>query len=267
MGKTRVDRLVVERGLVPTREKARRLILAGDVLVDEVPVDKPGTMVREDASVRLRRPPKPYVGRGGEKLEGALDGFGLDPGGFRVLDVGASTGGFTDCVLQRGAASVTALDVGKGQLDWKLYSDPRVRVMEGVNARNLRPEDFPEPFDLALLDLSFISLSKVLPAVAPLVKPSGYVLMLVKPQFELGPEAVERGGLVRDRRSHLEALERAFAAAKAAGLAVKGARPSPITGASGNQEYFLLAVRGGDGGLEGASWERAEREACGLEDS
>lgn len=262
-----MDRLVVARGLVPTREKARRLILAGDVLVDEVPVDKPGTLVREDASIRLRRPPKPYVGRGGEKLEGALDGFGLDPKGLHVVDVGASTGGFTDCVLKRGAAAVTAVDVGKGQLDWKLYSDPRVRVVEEVNARYLRPEDFPERFDLALLDLSFISLSKILPAVAPLVKPLGYLLMLVKPQFELGPEAVERGGLVRDPRRHLEALESAFAAARAAGLTVLGALPSPITGASGNQEYFLLARRGGEGGLEGSAWTRAAREACGLEDS
>ena len=241
--RSRVDKLVVERGLADSREKARRLILAGDVLVDEAPVDKPGSMVRADAEIRLRRPQKSFVGRGGEKLRGAIDALGLDPSGLRVLDVGASTGGFTDCLLQRGALAVTALDVGKGQLDWKLYSDPRVLVIEGVNARYLDPKDFPEPFDLATLDLSFISLTKVLPAIVPLVKPEGMLLMLVKPQFELSPSDIERGGLVRDEGKHREAIASVARAAEGLGLRVDGVVPSPIRGATGNQEYFLLARR------------------------
>jgi len=243
--RSRVDKLVVERGLADSREKARRLILAGDVLVDEAPVDKPGSMVRADAEIRLRRPQKSFVGRGGEKLRGAIDALGLDPSGLRVLDVGASTGGFTDCLLQRGALAVTALDVGKGQLDWKLYSDPRVLVIEGVNARYLDPKDFPEPFDLATLDLSFISLTKVLPAIVPLVKPQGMLLMLVKPQFELSPSDIERGGLVRDEGKHREAVASVARAAERLGLRVDGVVPSPIRGATGNQEYFLLARREG----------------------
>ena len=243
--RSRVDKLVVERGLADSREKARRLILAGDVLVDEAPVDKPGSMVRADAEIRLRRPQKSFVGRGGEKLRGAIDALGLDPSGLRVLDVGASTGGFTDCLLQRGALAVTALDVGKGQLDWKLYSDPRVLVIEGVNARYLDPRDFPEPFDLATLDLSFISLTKVLPAIVPLVKPEGMLLMLVKPQFELSPSDIERGGLVRDEGKHREAIASVARAAEGLGLRVEGVVPSPIRGATGNQEYFLLARREG----------------------
>jgi 23S rRNA (cytidine1920-2'-O)/16S rRNA (cytidine1409-2'-O)-methyltransferase len=241
--RSRLDKLVVERGLAESREKARRLILAGEVLVDEAPFDKPGSLVRADAEIRLRRPQKSFVGRGGEKLQGTLDAFGLDPAGLTVLDVGASTGGFTDCLLQQGATSVTALDVGRGQLDWKLYSDPRVRVIEGVNARYLDPKDFPEPFDLATIDLSFISLTKVLPAVAPLVKPGGMLLMLVKPQFELSPSDVERGGLVRDERKHLQAVASVSSSAQSLGLSVEGVVPSVIRGASGNQEYFLLARR------------------------
>ncbi len=241
--RSRADKLVVERGLADSREKARRLILAGELLVDEALVDKPGSMVRADAEIRLRRPQKNFVGRGGEKLQGALDVLGVDPAGLSVLDVGASTGGFTDCLLQRGALAVTALDVGKGQLDWKLYSDPRVRVVEGVNARYLDPKDFPEPFDLATLDLAFISLAKVLPAIIPLVKPEGMLLMLVKPQFELSPSDIERGGLVRDEGKHREAIASVRRAAEGLGLRVDGVVPSLIRGATGNQEYFLLARR------------------------
>jgi 23S rRNA (cytidine1920-2'-O)/16S rRNA (cytidine1409-2'-O)-methyltransferase len=256
-----VDRLVVERGLAPTREKARRLILAGGVLVGDSPVDKPGTLVDEDCSIRLRRPPKPFVGRGGEKLEGALDALRLDVRGFQVLDVGASTGGFTDCLLQRGARRVTALDVGRGQLDWKLYSDPRVRALEEVNARHLRTEDFPEPFDLVTADVSFISLTKVIPALAPLLKPEGRLLLLVKPQFELRPEDVGKGGLVRDPRLHHRAVESVARAAEGLGLEVVDVVPSPITGASGNREFFLLAARGGSGKAGGA-WLAKASAAC-----
>jgi 23S rRNA (cytidine1920-2'-O)/16S rRNA (cytidine1409-2'-O)-methyltransferase len=241
--RSRIDKLVVEKGLADSREKARRLVLAGEVLVDEAPVDKPGAMVSPDAEIRLRRPLKSFVGRGGQKLQGALDALGLDPAGLAVLDVGASTGGFTDCLLQRGASAVTALDVGKGQLDWKLYSDPRVRVVEGVNVRYVDPKDFAERFDLATIDVSFISLNKVLPSIVPLLKSDGRLLMLVKPQFELSPADIERGGLVRDELKHREAIESVSATVNALGLRIEGIVPSVLRGASGNQEYFLLARR------------------------
>lgn len=240
MGRQRVDKLVVERGLVPTREKARRLILAGEVLVDETPADKPGTLVADDAELRLRNPPKPFVGRGGEKLAGALDALELDVSGLHVLDVGASTGGFTDCLLQRGASEVTALDVGRGQLDWKLYTDDRVHVIEGVNARHVKPEDFTAPFVLAVVDVSFISLTKVLPALRTLIVPGGRILMLVKPQFELSPEDIERGGLVHDPRKHDAAVESVKKRASELELTPLSVVPSPIKGAAGNQEFFLL---------------------------
>lgn len=267
MGRRRVDKLLVERGLSPTREKARRIILAGDLLVDERPVDKPGALVPEQATLRLRNPPKLFVGRGGEKMAGALDTLAFDPTGLRVLDVGASTGGFTDCLLQRGAVGVTALDVGRGQLDWKLYSDPRVQVIEDVNARYLSPEDFPAPFDLVTVDLSFISLAKVLPALVLLVRIEGWILALVKPQFELGPDAVERGGLVRSTARHLEAIESVAAAARSEGLELLDVVPSPITGASGNQEYFVFARRGGAPGRSAAEWTERARRVCRLDES
>lgn len=240
MGRQRVDKLVVDRGLVGSREKARRLILAGEVLVDEVPVSKPGTLVSEDARIRLRNPPKPYVGRGGEKLEGALDALHLDVTGRHVLDVGASTGGFTDCLLQRGASRVTALDVGRGQLDWKLYADERVQVMEHVNARYLKPDSFPELFELIVVDVSFISLTKLLPALISVLQPGGRILMLVKPQFELSPDEIESGGLVRDPAKHDKAISTVEKGARELGLTVLGRAPSPITGAAGNQEFFVL---------------------------
>ena len=240
MGRQRVDKLVVERGIVPTREKAKRLILAGEVLVDDAPVDKPGTLVNEDAALRLRNPPKPYVGRGGEKLAGALDTLALDVSGLHVLDVGASTGGFTDCLLQRGAAEVTALDVGRGQLHWKLYSDERVHVIEDVNARHIQPGDFVESFALVVVDVSFISLTKVLPALASILRPKGHILMLVKPQFELSPQEVERGGVIRDSKKHDKAIASVKAKAGELELSVLNLTPSPITGAAGNQEFFLL---------------------------
>lgn len=240
MGRQRVDKLVVERGIVPSREKAKRLILAGELLVDDAPVDKPGTLVADDAELRLRNPPKPYVGRGGEKLEGALDALGLDVSGVHVLDVGASTGGFTDCLLQRGASEVTALDVGRAQLDWKLYSDARVHVIEEVNARYLEPGDFSEPFELIVVDVSFISLTKLLPALVSILVPGGQILMLVKPQFELSAAEIERGGVVRDPLKHDQAIAAVKKAATALALSVRDVVPSPITGAAGNQEFFLL---------------------------
>ena len=267
MPRCRVDKLVVDRGLVATREKARRLILAGELLVDEKPVDKPGTMVHDVSILRLRHPPKPFVGRGGEKLEGALKSFSLDVTGLRALDVGASTGGFTDCLLQRGVSDITALDVGKGQLDWKLYSDRRVHVMENVNARYLNPSDFPGPFDLITADVAFISLSKIVPALTKLLCAGARILMLVKPQFELGPDAVERGGLVRDPSEHFRAIEIVFTAVREAGLFVLGVAPAIITGASGNQEFFLLAQasNGDKRPLSEEDFRRQSRIACGLE--
>jgi 23S rRNA (cytidine1920-2'-O)/16S rRNA (cytidine1409-2'-O)-methyltransferase len=267
MPRCRIDKLVVDRGLVATREKAKRLILAGEVLVDDEPVDKPGTMVPDESTVRLRHPPKPFVGRGGEKLEGALRTFALDVSGLRALDVGASTGGFTDCLLQHGVSEVTALDVGKGQLDWKLYSDPRVHVMENVNARYLTPADVPELFDLITVDVSFISLTKILPALAKLLRPGGHCLMLVKPQFELDPASVGRGGLVRDPRKHLRAIENVVTTARMDRLMVLGVTPSAIKGASGNQEFFLLAQVANGAGvpLDDEAFHHQAKRACGLE--
>jgi 23S rRNA (cytidine1920-2'-O)/16S rRNA (cytidine1409-2'-O)-methyltransferase len=263
--KVRIDRLVVDAGLAATREKARRLVLAGEVLVNEVPVEKPGTLVNRDAKLRLRNPPSPFVGRGGDKLAGVLDELGLDVTGFQILDIGASTGGFTDCLLQRGVSSVTALDVGKGQLDWKLRSDPRVTMVEGVNARYLQLKDFPEGFDLITIDVSFISLAKILPAAAPLLRDRGRLLALVKPQFELTREDVESGGVVRDPSKHFEALRSVAEAAGSCHLIIEAVAPSPITGMEGNREFFLLMNRGSTTGLTRPSFEEQAMKVCGLE--
>ena len=197
------------------------MILAGEVLVDDMPAEKPGTMIRSDAAMRLRHPVSPYVGRGGEKLAGVLIDLRIDVKGLRVLDVGASTGGFTDCLLQHGASHVTALDVGKGQLDWKLRSDPRVTLIEGVNARQLEADDFPERFDLVTIDVAFISLSKILPAAVPLLQEGGHILALVKPQFELSREEIDPGGVVRDPDKHFRTVTRVMASAQDSGLTVK----------------------------------------------
>jgi 23S rRNA (cytidine1920-2'-O)/16S rRNA (cytidine1409-2'-O)-methyltransferase len=265
MKKMRLDRLIVERGLAPTREKARRLILAGEVLVNETPAAKPGTMVASDATARLRHLASPYVGRGGEKLAGALRDLKIPVQGLRVLDIGASIGGFTDCLLQEGAGHVTALDVGKGQLDWKLRSDPRVRVVEGVNARRLDPADFPERFDLVTIDVAFISLSKILPATLPLLGEGGRVLALVKPQFELSREEIDRGGVVLDAEKHLSAVTRVIASARDSGLSVEDLAPSRITGMEGNREFFLLMRRGTSTISDIARLEERASEVCRQE--
>jgi 23S rRNA (cytidine1920-2'-O)/16S rRNA (cytidine1409-2'-O)-methyltransferase len=265
MSKMRVDRLIVERGLAPTREKARRLVLAGEVLVNEVPVAKPGTLVDPHAAMRLRHPPSPYVGRGGEKLAGALADLGIVVAGLRVLDLGASTGGFTDCLLQHGAAEVTALDVGKAQLDWKLRTDPRVTVMEGVNARHLRQEDFPNRFDLVTIDVSFISLSKILPAVVPLLREGGRLLALVKPQFELTKEEVDAGGVVRDPDKHFRAIARIMDAARRCGLAVEDVVASHLPGLEGNREFFLSLRPTGTEGPNVEELHRRARRVCEQE--
>lgn len=236
----RLDVLLVERGLASTRERARALILARDVLVNGEPAARPAEPIRADAEVSLRAA-APYVSRGGEKLAHALERSGIDPSGFHCLDAGASTGGFTDCLLQRGAASVVAVDVGYGQLASRLRDDPRVEVRERVNVRSLPPLD--PPADLATVDVSFISLTTVLPAIVASLRPLGQVLALVKPQFEAGRHEVGRGGVVRDATIHASCVARVAVWAIDHGLRVRGVIRSPLLGPAGNQEFFLWLAR------------------------
>jgi 23S rRNA (cytidine1920-2'-O)/16S rRNA (cytidine1409-2'-O)-methyltransferase len=240
--KTRLDVAVVDRGLAPSRERARALILAGQVRVNGQVISKAGANVASDAEVSLVEPDHPYVGRGGVKLAHALEAFAIPVGGRVALDVGASTGGFTDVLLQRGARLVVALDVGHGQLDWKLRNDERVIVIERVNARGLTLDQLPEharAFDIITMDLSFISLRQVLPAIAPLLLRSGDLVALVKPQFEAGRDEVGKGGLVRDPAVQARVVEEVAGAADALGLRRVAATDSPIAGAEGNREFFL----------------------------
>jgi 23S rRNA (cytidine1920-2'-O)/16S rRNA (cytidine1409-2'-O)-methyltransferase len=237
--RSRLDVLLVERGLVESREKAQRLILAGSVFVDSQRAAKPGSLVSGDAGIRVAEP-MPYVSRGGFKLAAALDRFSIDVRGNTCLDVGASTGGFTDCLLQRGAARVIALDVGHGQLDWKLRNDPRVTVVEETNARYLRPADIGGPVDLVTCDVSFISATLILPALPALMTPAAAIVVLVKPQFEAGRGAVGKGGIVRDAALHKAACDKVAAAAGALGFLVS-IMESPIAGAEGNREFLLYA--------------------------
>ena len=236
--RVRVDQLVVERGLAPSRERARALILAGQVSVDGRVVDKAGAQVSPEADLALTAPDHPYVGRGGLKLAHALDTFGIAVEGRDALDIGASTGGFTDVLLQRGAARVVALDVGHGQFDWTLRNDPRVVVIEHFNARHLRAEDLPGPMDFVCIDVSFISLRRILPVVPPLLRPGADVVALVKPQFEAGRAEV-RDGVIRDEAVRQRVLEEIRGAAAAVGLTPAAATPSPITGQKGNVEFLL----------------------------
>ena len=239
----RLDRLLVDLGLAPSRERAQRLILAGEVLVGDRPATKPGTMVAADAPLRIRRPPSDYVSRGGEKLTGALDVFGLEVAGQVALDVGASTGGFTDCLLRRGARRVFALDVGYGQLAWTLRQDARVTVLERINARRLEASMLAEAPDLATVDVSFISLALVLPAVAAVLRPAGSVVALVKPQFEAGRGQVGKGGVVRDPTVRAAAVARIRDEAQTLGLTVRGESDSVLAGPKGNREVFLWLAR------------------------
>ncbi|MEN9535408.1 MAG: hypothetical protein RLZ22_433 [Verrucomicrobiota bacterium] len=240
----RVDILLVAKGMCESREQAKRLILAGEVRIGDRVIDKPGQKLAEDAALEVREKPK-FVGRGGIKLEGALDAFGIDPTGWVCLDVGASTGGFTDCLLQRGAARVHAVDVGTNQLVWKLRNDPRVIVKEQFNARHMAPEDLGEKVRLAVMDLSFISLTKVLPAVFSVLDDEGAVVCLIKPQFELDREDISKGGIVRDPALHERAVEkiRRFVVEECK-REWRGVIASPITGTDGNQEF--LAWIGGE---------------------
>jgi 23S rRNA (cytidine1920-2'-O)/16S rRNA (cytidine1409-2'-O)-methyltransferase len=236
---TRLDVLVVERGLTPSRERARALILAHQVTVDGRVVSKAGTPVPSDSRIELVTPDHPYVGRGGVKLAHALDTFGIDPRDRRALDVGASTGGFTDVLLRRGVASVVALDVGRGQLDWTLRNDPRVVVKEGVNARALTRRDVPHDVSLVVIDVAFISLRLILPALPAFLEHPADIVALVKPQFEAGREDVGRHGIVSDPKVHQAVVEAVTQAALDLGYTRLGMTPSPITGATGNLEFFV----------------------------
>ena len=249
MSKTRLDVLLVERGLAESRDWAQRLIRAGEVRVDGQVIDQPSKTFLDTVALEVEQPPK-YVSRGGFKLEAALDHFQVDPAGMTCADVGSSTGGFTDCLLQRGAAKVYALDVGNNQLHWKLRNDPRVVVMEKVNVRFLNA--LPEPIDLAVIDVSFISLEMILPKVFGwLEKPSpresvlgdGIVIALIKPQFEAGREKVGKGGIVRDPAVHDEVLARITAFCEQQGWPAQGVIPSPILGTDGNKEFLALLRR------------------------
>lgn len=244
--KVRLDQLLLERGLVESRQRAQAMILAGTVLVGDRVADKAGLAVPADAEVRIRGDQNPYVSRGGLKLRGALDALGIAVSGLVALDVGASTGGFTDCLLQAGASRVYALDVGYGQLAWSLRQDPRVRVLERTNIRTVDPEVLGGPFDLIVVDVSFIGLEKVLPHVVRLLAPEGQILTLVKPQFEAGKGRVGKKGVVRDPSVHEDVLRGAIEAAGENGLTVRGLTWSPLRGPEGNIEFWLWAARGGD---------------------
>jgi 23S rRNA (cytidine1920-2'-O)/16S rRNA (cytidine1409-2'-O)-methyltransferase len=240
--KRRLDLLVVERGLAESREKAQAMILAGEVRVNGERSEKAGAQIVEDARVEVSGASAKYASRGGLKLEGALEDFGIDARGKICLDIGASTGGFTDCLLQHGARKIYAVDVTPQQMAWRLTQDARVAQIK-ANARNLRPEEIPEPAGLVTMDVSFISVAKVLPAVVAAAGPNAEYLILVKPQFELDRGDVGRGGIVREASLHERAIERVRRAALAAGLQVEGVHPSRVTGAEGNQEFFLHARR------------------------
>jgi 23S rRNA (cytidine1920-2'-O)/16S rRNA (cytidine1409-2'-O)-methyltransferase len=239
----RLDKLLVDRGTVASRERARRLVMAGAVRVGDRVVDKPGTLVALDAPIAVAGDDIPYVSRGGLKLAAALDAFHTEVAHRVVLDVGASTGGFTDCVLQRGARAVIAVDVGYGQLAWSLRQDPRVTLLERTNVRRLDAAALPTTPDLAVIDVSFISLRLVLPVVAGLLAPGGDVLALVKPQFEVGKGQVGSGGVVRDPALHAAAVTSVRECALGLGLAVLGECASPILGPKGNREFFLALRR------------------------
>ena len=241
--KERIDKLVVERGLAPSREKARALIMAGQVVVGDHAVSKAGQLVPLDAEIRLKGEPLPFVSRGGLKLQKALDEFALDVTGLTALDVGASTGGFTDCLLQRGAARVFAVDVGYGQLAWKLREDPRVVNLEKTNIRYLEPATLGAAPDMAVIDASFISLDKVLPSVVRLICDDGFIVALIKPQFEVGKGEVGKGGVVRDEAKHKRVIDEVAAEAVVLGLTVRGLVESPITGPKGNREFLMLLTR------------------------
>ncbi|MFY9607502.1 MAG: TlyA family RNA methyltransferase [Blastocatellia bacterium] len=239
MAKERLDKVLVDRGIVESRTRAQAVILAGQVLVDDQRVDKPGHAIDIDAEIRIKGTTLRYVGRGGLKLEAALREFRIDPTGKNCIDVGASTGGFTDCLLQHGAARVWAVDVGHNQLAWKMRQDPRVVVLEGVNARNLSPEQFGLSFDLAAVDLSFISLDKVLSPLRVCLGDRADCIALIKPQFEVGKGEVGKGGIVTDPLKHRRVLREIADSSRASGFRAVGLIASPILGGEGNREFLM----------------------------
>lgn len=242
MNKERIDKLLVERSLADSRTKGQALVMAGVVLVNERRVEKSSEMFSPDDVIRIKgeTAESKYVGRGGVKLEAALTSFDINPRGFNCIDLGASTGGFTDCLLQHGALRVTAIDVGTNQLVWSLRTDSRVDVRENVNARNLKPDDFETLFDLAVMDVSFISVTKILPAIFPLLTGHGRVVVLIKPQFEVGRGEVGKGGIVRESEKHERVVAEVNSFAESIGLTVMGIIDSPILGAEGNKEFLAL---------------------------
>jgi 23S rRNA (cytidine1920-2'-O)/16S rRNA (cytidine1409-2'-O)-methyltransferase len=243
VNKGRLDRLLVDRGLMESRERGQAMILAGQVLVNGQKVDKAGTPVPTDADIRILGEQLRYVSRGGLKLEAALSEFAIDVQGRTALDVGASTGGFTDCLLQHGAEKVYAVDVGYGQMAWSLRQDPRVVIIERVNARQIDPALVPEPIGIAVIDVSFISLEKVVPSILQFLKPHADIIALIKPQFEVGKEQVGKGGIVRDEGARNSAVKRIEAFFQSTGFEVKGVIPSPIQGQDGNVEFLIHAVK------------------------
>jgi len=248
--KKRLDVLLVENGFAETRTKAQAVIMSGLVYVDGQKADKPGISYEETAQIEVRTGGCPYVSRGGLKLEKALRDFGVDPTGYVCSDSGASTGGFTDCLLQQGASKVFAIDVGYGQLDWKIRSDPRVVVMERTNVRYVTPEDIGEPLDLSVIDVSFISLRIVLPVIKTFLKPTGQVVCLIKPQFEAGKEKVGKKGVVRDPAIHQEVLDNFVALTKEIGFTILGLTFSPVKGPEGNIEFLAHLTVENKTGLE-----------------
>ncbi len=240
MAKERVDKLLVDRGLAPSREHAQRLVMAGLVFSGDAAIAKPGTRLDVTTPLEVRGEPSPFVSRGGAKLDATLAALALDVTGLVAVDVGASTGGFTDCLLQRGARRVYAVDVGYGQLAWKLRIDPRVVSRERTNVRTLVREDFPEPIDLVVIDASFISLRLVLPVVDGLLDAGRRIVALVKPQFEVGKGRVGKGGVVRDTALHAAVLTEIQEHARGLGLGVDAVMTSPLLGPAGNREFFLV---------------------------
>jgi 23S rRNA (cytidine1920-2'-O)/16S rRNA (cytidine1409-2'-O)-methyltransferase len=241
--KIRLDVLLVQRGLVESRERAQAMIFAGQVLVNGQKQEKAGVLVAEDAELRIIGEALPFVSRGGLKLEAALTEFRIAVEGKIALDVGASTGGFTDCLLMHGAKKVYAVDVGYGQMAWKLRQDPRVITIERMNIREIDPSLLPDPLDIAVADVSFISLEKVIPGILQFLKPDAEIVALIKPQFEVGREQVGKGGIVRDEAARTAAVDRIVAFVREQGFEVKGVIPSPITGQDGNVEFLMYAVR------------------------
>ena len=245
MKRERIDKLLVDRGLIESRTKAQAVIMAGSVLVDEKRVEKPSESYPADATIRIKGggPETRYVSRGGLKLEAALKALHICADGYICIDIGSSTGGFTDCLLQHGAANVVAVDSGTNQLVWGLRTDPRVSVMEKTNARELKPEAFPDKFDLAVVDVSFISVTKLLPALLPLLHTQGRIIVLIKPQFEVGKGEVGKGGIVREPEKHERVVKEVNRFAEQLGLICGGVIESPILGAEGNKEFLALYER------------------------